>query len=58
MVVENVIGIMNSDLFLYDINKPIFIDDLYIINIPESSPNTQNFVLVRAKKPSVDVYEV
>ena len=58
MVVENVIGIMNSDLFLYEINKPIFIDDLYIINIPEFSPNMQNFVLVSAKKPSVDVYKM
>ena len=34
VVVENVIGIMNSDSFLYEMNKPIFIYDLYIIKMP------------------------
>ena len=32
--VENVIGIMNSNSFLYEMNKPIFIYDLYIIKMP------------------------
>ena len=50
VVVENFIGIMNSDSFLYEMNKPIFIYDLYIINIPDASPTKHNFVLVRTKR--------